>query len=266
MMLRAPILALAILVLSACSSPPSAKPDTDYVAMFNSGRYADAYDTASRAAGSLRGGNREMAALIAGQSAYRLGRASDAEKWLKPLLDSSSSPVAGRAAATLGSLALERTENRQAGELFKTAASKLSGDDSARALMYAGDALIAQGNKADAMSLYSQARDKVESDVQLRVQIGDRIAQGGPGSASSPSAARQTGPYTVQVAALSTRAAADKLARSVSHHGTPRVVPLQRNGKTLYSVRVGHYGTRAEADRVRTAIGQGAIVTTTGGE
>ncbi|MCE7972731.1 MAG: hypothetical protein DYG92_00165 [Leptolyngbya sp. PLA1] len=251
------LLTLVLVVASGCAQTPKAASNDDYVALFNSGRYSDAYEASSKAAGSLRGSNRELAALIAGQSAYRLGRPTESERWLEPLLDSGDRAIAGRAAATLGSLARDRGENRPAFELFNTAASKLAGDDAARALMYAGDAKHALGEKATARDLWTSAQSKVESDVQLRVQIGDRLAGAYPGS--SPAASG--GAFTVQAGAFSSRATADALAQKLRPKGPTRVVPISKNGKTLHAVRVGSYATKAEADKVRASIGSGAIVT-----
>ncbi|MFZ2874851.1 MAG: SPOR domain-containing protein [Phycisphaerales bacterium] len=251
------LLTLVLVVASGCAQTPKAAASDDYISLFNSGRYSDAYEASSKAAGSLRGSNRELAALIAGQSAYRLGRPTESERWLKPLLDSSDRAVAGRAAATLGSLARDRGENRPAFELFDTAASKLMGDDAARALMYAGDAKHALGDKSVARDLWTRAQSKVESDVQLRVQIGDRLAGAYPGSTPAPT----TGAYTVQAGAFASRATADALAQKLRSRGPTRVVLLTKDGKTLHAVRIGSYATRAEADRVRAAVGSGAIVT-----
>lgn len=251
------LLTLVLLVASGCAQSPKATSNDDYVSLFNSGRYSDAYEASSKAAGSLRGSNRELAALIAGQSAYRLGRPTESERWLKPLLDSSDRAVAGRAAATLGSLARDRGENRPAFELFDTAATKLTGDDAARALMYAGDAKHALGEKSLARDLWTRAQSKVESDVQLRVQIGDRLAGAYPGSAPAPSA----GAYTVQAGAFASRATADALAQKLRSKGPTRIVLLTKDGKTLHAVRIGSYATKAEADRMRASIGSGAIVT-----
>jgi hypothetical protein len=156
---------------------------------------------------------------------------------------------------------MDRGENRQAAELFKTAGQKLTGDDSARALMYAGDAKAALGSQDDAQALYIQARDRVESDVSLRVQIGDRLATGGP----QPSAG-SAGQFTVQAGAMSTGQAAERLAAGLAHHGPSRIVPIARGGRTLYAVRVGAFATKSEAERVRAMIGKGAIVTTMSGE
>lgn len=253
------LLTLLLVVASGCAQTPKAASNDDYVALFNSGRYSDAYESSSKAAGSLRGSNHELAALIAGQSAYRLGRPTESERWLKPLLDSGDRAIAGRAAATLGSLARDRGENRPAFELFDTAASKLTGDDAARAMMYAGDAKHALGDKALARDLWTRAQSKVESDVQLRVQIGDRLAGAYPGSSPAPSAG--SGAYTVQAGAFSSRATADSLAQKLRSKGPTRVVPISKDGKTLHAVRIGSYATKAEADKVRASIGSGAIVT-----
>lgn len=250
---------LVLVLACGCAQSPKAPSNDDYVSLFNSGRYSDAYEASSKAASSLRGSNRELASLIAGQSAYRLGRPTESERWLKPLLDSGDRAIAGRAAATLGSLARDRGENRPAFELFDTAASKLGGDDAARAMMYAGDAKHALGEKSVARDLWSRAQSKVESDVQLRVQIGDRLAGAYPGSSSAPSAG--SGAYTVQAGAFSSRATADALAQKLRSKGPTRIVQISKDGKTLHAVRIGSYATKAEADRVRASVGSGAIVT-----
>lgn len=264
----AAVMTLLVVLTAAgwgCESQTKPPPAEDYTAMFNAGRYSDAYDAASKAAGSLRGGRHDSAALIAGQSAYRLGKLPDAMRWLTPLLESSSTTISGTAAATLGSIAKERGENTRAAGLFLTAGQRLTGDNAARALMYAGDCKKALGSREEADALYAAARDKVESDVTLRVQIGDRLA-GMPVDRPAAGPPIAAGEWTVQAGAFASRAAADSLAASLSRHGPTRIVPLVNGGKTLYAVRVGRYRTKAEADRVRGAIGKGAAVRSTAGE
>lgn len=256
-------LALALLLLTACQTPPKAAIDpADYNALYAAGRYNDAYDASTKAAGSLRGGNRETASLIAGQSAFKLGRSSDADKWLRPLLDSSSSGIAGRAASTLGSVAKDRGEHRQAADLFTLAGDKLTGDDAARAYMYAGDSRAALGQKDQATALFTKARDKVESDVQLRVQIGDRLAGIPPAGGGNPRPAPSSaGAYTVQAGAFSARDTAERLAAKCQRVAPARIVTISKNGRTLYAVHVGRFATKSEANSIRTRLGTEAIVT-----
>lgn len=257
MALAAPILAVAL--FAGCSTAPKPMPaDADYLAMFNAGRYTDALATATRAADAAKGTARDMPALIAGQSAYRVGRRVDALRWLSPLRESRAPGVAGSAAATLGSLARDRGDHAQAAALFEEAAGKLAGDDAARALMYAGDSREALGDHARAQEHYAHARDKALSDVQLRVQIGDRLAgvPSAPNVLGSPS-----GGYTVQAGAFAERGKAEALAARVRAHGATRIVPIAANGRTLYSVRVGQFSVKSDADRVCKAVGSGAFVT-----
>ncbi|CAG0951316.1 hypothetical protein PHYC_00218 [Phycisphaerales bacterium] len=247
-------------LLVACSSTPKGGSKDDYMALFNQGQFAAAYETASGVAGSVRGSHRDRAALIAGLSAYRLGKAGDAHRWLLPLVDNPDPGIAGRANATLGSLAAAQGTHGSAAEYFMKAAGKLTGDDAARALMYAGDAKKAQGKTEEATALYQRAREKVETDVQLRVAIGDRLAGHTPSGSHS-------GVYTVQAGAFATRRTAETLAGSLKARGETRIVTTRdRAGKTLYAVRVGFYGAKATADSVAKAIGKGAFVTTTDGE
>ncbi|MDX2132555.1 MAG: SPOR domain-containing protein [Planctomycetota bacterium] len=260
---------LAGLAAPGCAKSRAETPAQGYAALYDQGRFAEAYDAASKEASS-RGVRRETAALYAGLSAYRLGRAGDAQRHLTPLTENADPGIAGRANAALGSLAAEQGTHGSAATYFLRASTRLTGDDAARALMYAGDARHAQGEKAEARQLWERARDKVASDVQLRVAIGDRLAGNIPSfppAAGSSGSAASGGMHTVQVGAFSTRAAADRAAAGVRARGEVRVVIIRDSrGRLLHAVRVGRYSTKAAAEAVRTSIGGRAIVTTTAGE
>lgn len=263
---------LMLVVGSGCSSKPKAGGggDGDYVAMFNQGRFSEAYDVASREAGAKRGRNRDTAALIAGQSAYRLGRANDASRWLEPLIENSDPAIAGRANATMGSIATSRGTYGTAAEYFLRASTRLTGDDAARSLMHAGDAKKTLKQDQEARVLWERARDKVDSDAQLRVAIGDRLAGGFTGITApvgTGGSGGSAGQFTVQAGAFATRAKADQAAAGLRGRPDVRIVMIKdRAGRSLHAVRVGRYATKGEAEGVARGMPKGAYVTTTSGE
>jgi tetratricopeptide (TPR) repeat protein len=258
------LLALLVLPLGGCSSGQAPK-DTDYVKQYDSGQYAASLETAGDAAGKLSGGNREQAALIAGLSAQALNRNAEAQRWLTPLVPSSDPNIGGRAGAALGLIAKEEGKNEEAARLLSDAGDKLSGDEAARAYVYAGDALRAQGRVSDATGAYLRAREKVASDGTLRVMINDRLRTGGPPSGTSVAGSPPTSPsgkFTVQAGAFLNRKSAEQRAAQLRSKGPSRVVEiLGSKGQRLYAVRIGRYATKPDAEIVRRSVGAGAIVT-----
>jgi len=246
---------VAVLSLVGCGS--SSKAGSDYVTAYEQGRYAEAYESASRIADKKSGQERERAGLIAGLSAQRLGRDSDAERWLAPVLTSPDSAIAGRAGAALGLISQETGRNREAAAFLEKASSKLAGDEAARASMYAGDSYRALGQPAEALIAYTRAQAMVESDAQLRGMIADRMASGsagGPGSAVK-------GSWSVQMGAFSTEKNAQTEAAKAARFGAPRVVPITSSkGQRLFAVRVGAFPSRADADALKARIGPTARV------
>jgi hypothetical protein len=254
-------------VAPGCASGRADTSKTGYAALYDQGRFGEAYDAAAKEA-TGRGVHRDRAALYAGLSAYRLGRAGDAQRHLTPLIEHADAGIAGRANTALGSLSAEQGTHGAAAAYFLRASTRLTGDDAARALMYAGDARFAQGQREEAKQLWGRARDKVASDASLRVAIGDRLAgvppagAAGRGGAASSGGTGGSGTFTVQAGAFSTRQAADRLAGSLAGRGDVRVVPIRDSrGRMLHAVRVGRYSTREQAESVRRSIGGNAIVT-----
>lgn len=255
----------AALLLGGCSSTSSGKGD--YAASFKAGRYADAYEAASKQATIGSGAKKDQAALIAGLSAQALNRNDDAEKYLSQVVDNADPKVSGEAGAALGLIAAERGQHDKAADLLTKAGRKLEGDQAARAFLYAGDSYKSLGKTSEARGMWSMAQAKVVDDSALRVMIGDRLAA--PASPTAPKAAKPVGPtkFTVQIGAYSSYTNAQKQLSRYRAYGTPRVVETtDKQGKKLFAVRIGLYPTRAEADKVRKTVGSGAAVMTTAGE
>jgi tetratricopeptide (TPR) repeat protein len=251
------ILAGALLLATACSSSKDKSRAPGYMALFESGQFAAAYEAAANEANRTRGAQHDLAALIAGQSAYRLGKAGEAHRWLLPLCDNADAQIAGRACSALGSLAAQQGTHASAVEYFVRAGTRLKGDDAARALMYAGDARKAQGRHEEALDLYRQAEAKIAADDSLRIAVADRIA----GRTSSNPTTRSHY-FAIQAGAFARRDAAEKLADSLrARQFVVRIVPIRdKAGRALYAVRVGEYPSKAEAEGARLSIGKDAIV------
>jgi tetratricopeptide (TPR) repeat protein len=256
--------------LGGCAS---SQPKTaDYNAQFASGRYSDAYENASKVASSLHAENRDQAALVAGLSARALGRNQEAKNWLTPLAANADAAIAGKACVALGSIAQEEGRHVEAADYFTRAGSRLPGDDAAHALMCAGDSLRALHKPQQAMAKYQEAKAKVVSDQHLRVEIGDRLAGGGPpmtaaaavkpaGPTSPKASTARAGRFTVQTGAYASLNKAKALAKRYQAKGPAKTVALKdHSGRTVYAVQVGRYATRQDAEKVRQAVGNGAIV------
>lgn len=272
-------LLLGLSVAVGCSSSPSRTADTarpSYIEDYTAGNYSSAYASAGAAARntSLSEDEREQATLIAGEAAHAMDRNAEAQTWLFKVVGSHDPLVRGKAQATLGLIALEEGNMPRASELLSEASGSLVGDEAARTAMYAGDAYRASSRESEAILSYRKASDLVKNDTVLRGAIADRLAGKGPTTGTgvattSGSTGSGKPPFTLQLAAFSSpqkahehvakvRAQASRLAL-----GTPQVVPVFRSGKILYSVRVGTFASRMDADRAKGRF-QGAMVISAG--
>ena len=252
--------------------------DDDYVALFESGAYQAAYDSASLEAGSMRSVRRSEAALIAGLSAQALSKDADAIRWLSPLKDDADGQIAGRSCAALGLIAQQRGEHDSAAQYLSRAGRKLQGDDAARAWMYASDSYRALGRANEASDALAKAKDMVRNDDALGALIADRAAGGTPRPVAGPvfgaprarpQATMRTGPtnFTVQAGAYASLSTAQRTSQQIARKGhASRIVQIGKSGKTLYAVRVGSFSSKSAAENVRKTVGSGAIVTAAVGE
>ncbi|MBS0197091.1 MAG: SPOR domain-containing protein [Planctomycetes bacterium] len=259
--------ALAAAFLGGCSSSQTSG-SANYTEAFKAGRYADAYESASKQATLGSGPKKDQASLIAGLSAHALNRNDDAEKFLTPVVGNADPKMAGEAGAALGLIAAERGQHDKAAEYLTQAGRKLTGDDAARAFLYAGDSYKSLGKTTEARGMWSLAQTNVVNDSALRVMIGDRLSAAAtpPPPAASPNKAAAATRYSVQVGAFSNYTNAQAQVSRYRAYGAARVVETHKNGKKLFVVRVGTYATKAEADRVKKTIGSSAVVVTTAGE
>jgi tetratricopeptide (TPR) repeat protein len=207
-----------------------------------------------------------------------MNRNADAVRWLAPLRTSSDAVIAGRAHAAMGLLAQERGGHDEAAQSLLIASQRLRGDEGARAALYAGDSLRTLGKAQEAQAAYERAQSLVQTDSGLRMMIGDRLRGGSPtmvatrtsvpsrlGASTLPEAAG--GPFlTVQVGAFAHESTARLHSSRLASRYNVRVVPISRDGKRFFAVRVGQFSSRSTAEALRKEIGGTAIVTPATGE
>lgn len=261
-LLIAVLLVAALVVLPACKkNGPSGTAEANRptaaelqkmsaVDLYNARYYREAKDKAEAALPTANGRDREVLQLTAGLSSHALKQPALAQHYLEGLTGSADPQIAGRAEATLGQIAQQRGNHQYAADLFNRASKKLDGDDSARAAMRAGESLSIMGNQTAATQQFRTAAEN--ADTARLKQHADRLSK--------------QGPFTIQAGAYSTRANADKraaeLAAMTQRAGLsrPLVMPDSINGRPGFSVRIGTFASRGEANTARAKLGSGQYV------
>jgi len=273
--------------LTGCKTTGEKLAEETYTQAYTAKRYDQALKLAeakSRDTEALAG-DRERASLVAGLSAYALGKQTVASSYMRPLTASSDKQVAGRANWTLGQIEAERGNHVEASKYLTKAGEELDTDDSARAYLLAGDCYSRLKMQPQAKELYEKAGMRavdpaVKSTVDARLagQAPPAISKPGTGGVpitSAPSTTRPAtgkatpgGPFTVQLGAFEKIESAQTLAKQSISTATkinapaPIVVPTTTaDGRTLYAVRIGEYQTREAAQTVLTRLGsKGAVI------
>ncbi|GMV26572.1 MAG: hypothetical protein AMXMBFR58_26030 [Phycisphaerae bacterium] len=254
---------------ASSSGGASGSTRAGFIDDYSAGNYAAAYASASAAAKNPSNSQivREQAMLIAGEAAHAMDRNADARTWLAKVSTSSDPQITGKAQATLGLIALEEGSMSQASELLGRASDSLDGDEAARAALYAGDACRASSRETEARRFYQKAGQLARLDQSLQRDIAERLSGSGRSGATVAAAPVPSSkpPFTLQLGAFSSPQKAHQQAAKLKPQtsrlalGQPKVVPVFRSGKILYSVRVGTFASRTEADRAKSRL-QGSMV------
>ncbi len=239
------------------SASKGAAANPNYIQDYEARRYQQAYEGARGAAPNLKGVAKEQALLIQGESAHALNKNPESKLILRPLTESTDARISGQAAATLGLIYQEEGDFDDGAKFLQLASTKLDGDASARAALYAGDCLKAQGQTAEARKMYEQAQSQVRTDSSLRGMIADRLSGGSTAG---------VGKFSLQVGAYSTRqraqAQADRLRQTAANLdlGSPTIVETVAKGKSLYTVRIGKFTSREAAQKAAKGLGVEATI------
>lgn len=246
------VVMLMALPLAACAGGASKADLAEVTEAYRAGRYSEAYAKAEDLSKRSAGLDKDRAGLIAGQAAHAMSNKANAERWLRPLTNSADREINGNANATLGLLAFNERRYAAASVMLSAAAGRLTGDDGARAALYAGDSYEQLAQPVQARSSFQKALAMAQ-DVALRRTIQDRLVQG---------------PYTIQLGAFQTRDRATQIARqnqsTAQRAGLPTPVVVTATGgpgSQLFAVQVGTFTTRpaAEAAKARSGL-QGVVI------
>ncbi len=251
-------IAAGALGASGCASNGGPAPEREVTAVepsitaFERGHYEHALRLASSQHPFSRGLARDTFALTAGLAAHALDRDEEAIAWLAPVVRSDDRAIAGRAEATLGLIDLERGRYRQAAARLSRASGKLESEQAARASFHAGEAFSLSG-QPEAARLHYRLAERGTGRGDVRTLSNDRLSLSG---------------YTVQVGAFSDPDNAERAAATLTRRadalglGVPVVVRRTSDrGRTLHLVQIGSFGSRGEAEVMRTRLGNDAIVT-----
>jgi len=282
-------------ILAGCQTPGEKLAEETYTQAYQARRYDQALKLAEARTRDTDApaGDRERAALVAGLSAYALGKQSVASSYMRPLVTSTDKQVAGRANWTLGQIEAERGNHVEAAKYLTTAGTELDSDDSARAYLLAGDCYARLKMASQAREFYEKASVRavdpgVKSMVDARLggQAPPAISKPGtggvplttggnppgttPGTGTKPGSATAdtSNGFTVQLGAFEKLESAQKLAAQATPGATkasapaPAVVTTSApDGRTLYAVRIGQYPTREAAQAVLTRLGgKGTVI------
>ncbi len=175
---------------------------------------------------------REQAAYFAGLSALKLNKVNDAREYFVQASESSDRSLSADASAQLGGVyAFQGNFNLAANEFLK-ASEKMTGENKAKALFYAGVAQQKMGRIPQGATNLRLARS-TSSDPAFKKTVDEQLLVTG---------------FTIQTGAFSTEAAAKQEAANVNYKAAPlkhttRVVPATdpKTGKKLYLVQVGNF-------------------------
>lgn len=196
-------------------------------------------------------GNSATEQLNNGLNAYRAGNEAQAMTILSPLTSSSDGDVAGPSNAVLGLIYAKRAQHDRAIGYFQSAVTKLHGEDLAQAYYHLGMTEQKLGRWGSARSHLSLAIS-TSRDGRFRESV--RQAMG-------------TTAFTLQFGAYSSQGNAEQRARDVrtalaALRIEPQVITTNINGRVLYVVQAGEFGSYASALEARTKLGRKDVVVT----
>lgn len=259
------MLVAATMIVAGCDTTPKTSGASagavgssggDAMAAYQSHQYQRAYTLASTQATRTSGVQRDQANFIAGMSAYQLGRENPTVTHLSPLASSANTHIAGPANATLGLVYARRAQYDRAINYFRTAVRKLHGEDLAQAYYHLGSTEQKLGRWASARSHMSLAISN-SNDSTFRRAVRERM---------------NADAFTLQFGAYSTQSNAAARARALSSElrraglATPSIVTVTANGKTLYLVQSGEYGSYDAALSARRRLSRTDVIITRRGD
>lgn len=271
-----------LLGAAGCETTPPASSFSAAVSRYEEGRYEMALSDGQAAARSDDSTLAAQGALVAGMSAFKLGQIDLAERLAQKACASPQQETSGSGWVLLGDVRLSQRRASDAAECFDTAAARLNGADSARAsecakrargMVAAGQGTARGPERADTGAAKGMESDDSETTVPAPPWV--RSKQTEP-EATPPKAPEKTSSsksgaavagasreYTIRAGSYQSSDAARKRAESLAGDLKRAKAPPARvdtittvKGETLFAVRIGSWGTRADAERVMNTIGR----------
>jgi hypothetical protein len=245
------LLTVCCVSLTGCASAEPARGISELNNQYNQGQYAQAYTLGTRLSRSNIALQRDSAAYIAGLSAQKLGRTSEAQRYLRQAATSRDQALAGDALASLGLLHAEMGRHEYAARELLAAAERLNGQDKANAYLYAGISQQKLGQWAQAKTSLVLARSASTNNA-FTARVAEQLQVNG---------------YALQLGAFSETTNAQRAAQQVANQtaqlrlGAPRLVATtDRSGKALTAVQVGRFATFAAALQGRNRLGNSSAI------
>ena len=237
------LLLLLPLGITACAQDSSQRL-SQAISDYDAGRYESALKNAESARSNAPSMARYKAAYVGGLAAARLDRTATARRLLTQAIASSDRSISSRANVTLGTILLEDDEPLSAARAFDRAALQLDGTEADNARYLAGVAYREAGHAQEARRRFASAA--TTGNVELATQASSAIEATG---------------FSIQAGAYRDHSKAERCAQECSAAavkiglGVARIIPIQRNGSTLYAVQVGNFPTRTDAEDARRRLG-----------
>lgn len=237
---------LLLTILTGCGSEHYLHQLQDAQKAFDKQDYARTYRLASGVASAKNPGLAAQGQYLAGVSARRLGKDTDAQSYLQNATRSTDPSLAGDAFAELGFLYNRQDHYREAAEAFINAATRLAGQDRANAYFQAGIAQQKLGFWPAARSSLMLARG-ANRDGVIGGQIDNYL---------------ETVGFTLQVGAYRSQANAQQRVREVGTKtqylrvGLPQITSTTNGqGDIYYRVHVGRFSDYASAASAQKQMG-----------
>lgn len=245
------LLAVTLTFTQGCETSTSVNSLTDIRSAYDAQNYNKAYHLGARMSAYEQGPAAQQAAYMAGMSAYKLGRSTEAIQQLSSAAQSSDKGMAGDALATMGLLYARQNNHTRAAQAFLAAAGRLQEQGRANAYFFAAVSEQKIGHWALARTHLSLARND-SRDTNFKQQVDDQLAVTG---------------YSLQVGAFAdddnANAAAAKWSKRVGdlHIGWPRLVrQTTSDGKTVTTVQIGQFSSYTTALMARKEIGDSEAI------
>lgn len=225
-------------LLCGCAATNNSRDIAQISNAYHQGQYARAYQMAVPVARSYDSSSRAIASYYAGLSAEKLNKLNEASSYLLRATRSNDQGLSADAAAALGLVYSKLGDYKAATNAFYLAATKMTGEAQAKALLYEAIAQQKLGQFSKARANLVIARSLSRS-ASLKRKINSQMAITG---------------YTIQVGAFSDKSRAKKAAQKWAKKiksmnlGLPRMVSsTNSSGKHMILVQIGRFSTYASA-------------------